>query len=128
MTIKLTVYVSQLVLLLVVLGCSRKQDTSAMPPPSTAAATNLSPEAAAVSVTTSKALADSDAALKARQYDQAVANLLLLQQQRGLNEQQAQAVKDQQVKIQRSLASAVASGDPKAKAAADMLRASSAHR
>ena len=88
--------------------------------PSAAAQPAGAPEAKA-------ALADGDAALKARDYERAVADALALQRQQ-LTEAQSQAAAAQMVRLQRDLATAVASGDPKAKAAADALRASAAHR
>jgi hypothetical protein len=75
----------------------------------------------------SAALAAAEAALKAREYEQAAKNLLAIQAQKNLSEQQALAARDQMVQLQRGLAGAVASGDPKAKAAAELLRASARH-
>jgi len=110
-------------------GCSKKKEEPA--PQAATPPTNADPAATATpaaQIDAANALAATDAALKAKQYDQAVANLLKLQQQRNLTEQQAQALRDRQLRVQRDLAGAVASGDPKAKAAAEMLRAANAHR
>jgi hypothetical protein len=70
-------------------------------------------------------LAAADAALKTRDYDRAAASILAVQRQKQLTEQQAQAAHNQMVRLQSDLAAAVASGDPKAKAAAELLRRSS---
>ena len=72
----------------------------------------------------SKASAAVDAALKAREYDQAAQTLLLLQRQKDLTEQQAQEVHGRMVRLQADLVSALARGDPKAQAAAETLRRS----
>ncbi len=111
-------------------ACGKKQDATPQASAQSAnTGTNAAPaDVAPAPIDPANTLAATDAALKARQYDQAVANLLKLQQQKNLTEQQAQALRDQQVRVQRNLASAVASGDPRAKAAAEMLRAANAHR
>ncbi len=114
-------------------ACSKKEDNNSQasaPQSSNTSTTAPSPGVAGSlsSADAAKAFAATDAALKAKQYEQAVSNLLMLQQQRGLTEQQSQMVRDRQVRVQQTLVGAVASGDPKAKAAADMLRAASAHR
>jgi hypothetical protein len=119
-------------------GCSKKAEqppTAAPPtagnaaPPAAASAERATarPVNAANSADASAALAAADAALKARQYEQAVRNLLAIQAQKNLSEQQALAARDQMVQLQRGLAGAVANGDPKAIAAAELLRASARH-
>jgi hypothetical protein len=64
--------------------------------------------------------------MKAKDYQRAAATLIAVQQM-PLNEQQANALRGQMVQLQATLAGAVASGDPQAKAAAEKLRASSMH-
>jgi len=64
------------------------------------------------------------AALDAREYDQAAESLLALQRTQ-LNAQQAAAAAAQMQQLQQNLAGAVASGDPKAIAAAKRLRQAS---
>ncbi len=73
----------------------------------------------------SKASAAVDAALKAREYDQAAQTLLLLQRQKDLTDQQAQEVHGRMLRLQADLVGAIERGDPKARAAAEMLRRSS---
>ena len=72
-------------------------------------------------------MAAADAALKAKAYDQAALTLVALQQQKGLTDQQAQAVHTRMVQLQGALASALANGDAKAQAAAAILRQSAMH-
>lgn len=123
-----------------VIGCSKKEQKSSAAAPPSDAATPAAPAAAAAAeaapvpvvnvqsiADTKAAMAAADAALRARQYDQAAKTLLLLQQQRQLSAQQALAVRDQMRQLQTDLAGAVGSGDPRAKAAADMLRAAAMH-
>ncbi len=64
------------------------------------------------------------AAMDAREYDQAAESLLALQRTQ-LTAQQAAAAAAQMQKLQQNLAGAVASGDPKAIAAAQRLRQAS---
>ena len=71
-------------------------------------------------------LADAQAAMQARDYEKAAAALLSVQNQRQpLTPEQGLAVRNQMIQLQQSLGSAVARGDPKAKAAAALLRQSS---
>ena len=117
-------------------ACHKKEEQAAQTPapdagqPSATVSNQApgNPAAQAPVIDTSKALAEADAALRRKEYEQAVATMLKLQQQRGLTEQQSEAVRNAQIHLQQNLAGAVAGGDPKAKAAADMLRAASAHR
>jgi hypothetical protein len=67
-------------------------------------------------------MAEADAAARQREFEKA-ARLLVALQQVQLDKQQADAAYQQMVSFQRSLANAIASGDPKAQAAADILRA-----
>jgi len=69
------------------------------------------------------ALSDVNAAMKAKEYDRAVKSMLAVQTAK-LTDQQAMEAHNRMIQLQKDLASAVANGDPKAKAAADMLRAS----
>jgi len=118
-------------------GCSKKAESppavappeagNAAPPVAPAQIAPARPVNTATAADTSAALAAADAALKARQYEQAVRNLLAVQAQKNLSEQQALAARDQMVQLQRGLAGAVANGDPKAIAAAELLRASARH-
>ena len=113
-------------------GCKKKEETSAAPPvPPANAESAASPVAAPAAnapatFDANKYFADTDAALKAKEYDKAVQSLFALQQQR-LTDQQAQAAHNRMIQIQSSLAGAVLSGDPRARAAAEMIRNSSKH-
>jgi len=115
-------------------GCSKKAeqpaaavtpsaDTTTAPAPAPTAPTA---RAAAIPVSTDvkKSFAEMDAALRVKAYEKAVQTMLAVQQQRNLTEQQAAEAHAQMVGLQQNLAAAVASGDPSAKAAADMLRRS----
>jgi len=62
--------------------------------------------------------------MDAREYDRAAESLLALQRSQ-LSAQQAEAAAAQMQKLQQDLVGAVASGDPKAIAAAKRLRQSS---
>ena len=117
-------------------GCGKKEPAppaasapadsgSAAQPAASAAAPAASAPIPAASADTTAALAASDAALKAREYDRAAVAILAVQRQKQLTEQQAQAAHNQMVRLQGDLANAIASGDPKAKAAAEILRRSS---
>lgn len=117
--------------LLCVTGCGKKDDsvveTTTTPP----AATPSAQPAPATTPTTTAApdtrLAESQAAINARDYERAAEALIAVQQSR-LNEQQAEALANQMRQLQSSLAGAVASGDARAKAAADRLRQSATVR
>jgi len=73
-----------------------------------------------------QAMSDADAAMRQREYEKAVRTMLAIQQA-NLNAQQAALARQQMVNLQRSLANAIANGDPNAKAAADILRAGRGH-
>jgi hypothetical protein len=73
-----------------------------------------------------QAMADADAAFRQREYEKAVRTMLAIQQAQ-LNAQQAEAARQQMITLQRNLAAAVASGDPNAAAAAQILRAGRSH-
>lgn len=72
-------------------------------------------------------LAESQAAINSRDYEKAAATLVALRQAQ-LNAQQAEALAAQMRQFQSGLAAAVASGDARAKAAADKLRQSATVR
>jgi hypothetical protein len=67
------------------------------------------------------AMAEADAALRQREYEKAVRTMMAVQQAQ-LNAQQAAAARQQMIALQRNLANAVASGDPNAAAASQLLR------
>lgn len=73
-------------------------------------------------------LKEAQAAQQSRDYEKAAQALVALQQQQRLSEAQAAAYANQMRLFQRDLAGAVASGDPRAKAAADRLRQASMAR
>jgi hypothetical protein len=125
-----------LVALTAAIGCKKAQPTETAPAPENASTTpapnanspqpaNQAPAQApaAPTVDTTKAFADMNTALKAKNYQKAADTLLFLQQ-KALTDQQASAVHGQMVQLQNAVAAGVASGDPNAKAAADRLRAS----
>ena len=124
---------------LVITGCSKKEPpaaASASPSPQAATAAPTPPptDAAQAPVGNVQNIADINAAMaaaeaanRARQYEEAAKTLLILQQQRQMSAQQAQALQQQMRDFQRNLATAVASGNAQAKAAAEMLRASASH-
>jgi len=75
---------------------------------------------------TKAAMSAANAALKARQYEDAT-KLILAMQAQQLSEQQAAAVHNQMIQLQQNLADGIANGDANAQAAAEMLRESSKH-
>jgi len=96
------------------------QDTAAPAPENTPVPVAIS----TVNVTDAKAAMDSaNAAMRAKQYEEA-AKLLIAIQAQQLSAQQAERAHAQMVQLQGALATALAEGDPAAKAAADALRAS----
>ena len=113
-------------------GCSKKAADAAAPPETPVAAQPVEPAAAPVAQAPASdaapdmQLAAAQAAIKARDYEQAAVALVALQQAQ-LSAQQAEAVAQQMRQFQSGLAAAVASGDPRAKAAADRLRQSATH-
>ena len=114
-----------------VIGCSKKKE---VPQSASDAATSAEASARATTANQSAAVAssadaarnlnDANTALKARDYQKAVEATLAAQRQRALTDQQAAAVRNQMLQLQKDLASAIANGDAKAKAAADLLRRS----
>jgi 3-oxoacyl-ACP reductase-like protein len=119
-------------------GCKKSQSTAPTPTPENATATptpaatanpGATPNQAAAQtpatppVDTTKAFADVNSALKARDYQKATDTLLAVQRMPHLTEQQSLAAHGQMVELQKAVAAGLASGDPNAKAAADRLRA-----
>ena len=114
-------------------GKGKQEEFPASPPSATPVAPTASAPAAAArpnqptAVENQKTFAEAEAAMKAKDYQKAVEAALVLQQQKQLSEAQAQAARNQMVRLQQQLAGAVLSGDPNAKAAADRLRQAAAH-
>ena len=111
-------------------GCSKKDSANSAPSGTDSAAnqpapspTPNGPAPAANNPVSSPALAEAQAAMKAKDYEKAASVMVNLQRQ-PLTPEQAQVVRGQMVQFQRDLAAGVASGDPKAKAAAELLRQS----
>jgi len=73
-----------------------------------------------------QAMAEADAALRQKEYEKAVRTMIAIQQAQ-LNAQQAEAARRQMMALQRNLANAIASGDPNAAAAAQILRGAHSH-
>jgi len=110
-------------------GCKQEEATVPDPAPQSPAPANQPGQpaanaAAATAVAPDARLAESQAALKAQDYDRAAATLVAMQQTK-MNEQQAAAAAAQMRQLQSSLATAAASGDPRAIAAANRLRQAS---
>jgi hypothetical protein len=111
-------------------GC-KKQEAEAPPAAGNAPALQQSPAPAASTAptasTTDSQLAESQKALAARQYDTAAEALIALQRTK-LTDQQAAAAAAQMRQLQKSVAAGLASGDPRARAAAEKLRGSEMNR
>jgi hypothetical protein len=75
-----------------------------------------------------KVFAQTDAALKAREYEAAVQTFLSGTRGLRLTEQEGQAAKGRMVQLQGEIATAAANGDPKARAAVQLLRSYSMQR
>jgi len=112
-------------------GCGKKTEkpTAVAPTPDATAAAQPVPattpgaaQPAVVVTDVNQGLAETDAALKAKAYEKAVATLLAVQQQKALTAQQAMAAQNKMRSMQADLAAAVAAGDPNAIAAVKMLR------
>jgi hypothetical protein len=71
-----------------------------------------------------EALKTAQTAMKSQDYEAAAANLIVVQRSKQITADQAAAARQRMVELQAALAQAQASGDPKAKAAAEMLRRS----
>lgn len=123
-----------LITLAVVTNCSKKaaKPTVAAPameletnnPAAAATTTAAPPSVIPASTDINQSFADADAAIRAKEYEKAVQNLLAVQNQRQLTEQQSLEARNRMVGLQRNLAAAIADGDPNAKAAAELLRRS----
>jgi hypothetical protein len=138
---------SWLLVTVLLVGCSKHKDESSAPSaPTPVASTASAPDSGAAAASDpaaqpppgpvldssqmtgdpKTAMAEADAAARQQDYEKA-AKLLMAIQQAQLNQQQAAVAQQQMIAFQRNLANAVASGDPNAKAAADILRASRGH-
>ena len=119
------------VALLLLVGCSKNTDAvvEAAPAEVQPAQPAAAPVATTPAQTTSPQvrLTESQAAINSGDYERAAAALVAAQQSQ-LSQQQAELLAKQMQQLQGSLAGAVANGDPKAKAAADKLRASATVR
>lgn len=137
-------FLALLVLGAALIGCSKKEE---VPPPSTPPPANPAPAAEAqpapqaVAPTGPSAadlarmqqdaqanLAAAQAAMRQREYDKAAQAIVTVQRYPQLTPQQSQAAQQSMYKLQSDLANALASGDPKAKAAAEILRRSAMRR
>lgn len=110
---------------LLLAGCGEKTETPVAPPLTESPAATVQPAStpspAPTQTAASAQLTESQAAIKSGDYGRA-ADVLLAAQRSQLNAQQAELLANQMRQLQGSLAAAVASGDPRAKAAADKLR------
>ena len=109
------------------LSCTKKADA---PAPAANDSSAAAPTAAAPKPATAPAASDvtalyaqTEAALKANELEKATQAMLSMHQGQ-LNEAQAQAARGQMVRLQSAVAAGVAAGDPKALAAAELLRRS----
>ncbi len=93
-----------------------------LPPNRHTAATPNAAQPEVVVTDANQGLAETDAALKAKAYEKAVATLLAVQQQKALTAQQAMEAQNKMRSLQANLAAAVAAGDPNAIAAVRLLR------
>ena len=123
-------------LALILVSCKKKEEAVVVPPPSPEAAPvaqavpEQTPSPAPADSTpivtppadTGQALTAAERARKTKDYEAAATTLLQIQQ-RQLTEAQAAAAHAAMVQLQQDLVNAVASGDAKAKKAADALRA-----
>jgi hypothetical protein len=119
-------------------GCSKKanESSSAAQPTAAAPAPEAQPADASAQAPTGPgldssqmvgdakvAMTEADAAVRQKEYEKA-ARLLMAIQQAQLSQQQAALAHQQMVSFQRTLANAIASGDPNAMAAGEVLRGS----
>ena len=122
-----------ILVLTAVLVSSCSKEEAAAPPAPEAAPVASQPAAAPVaapapikpSTDASASIAAAQAAMQSQEYEQAAAALLAAQRStKPLTAEQGQAVHNQMLQLQQNLANAIANGDPKAKAAAALLRQS----
>lgn len=99
--------------------------TSGQPQP---AATEAPQSAPTLSGSSQATLADAQAAIRAKKYEEAADMMLRLQNSANQTPQQAAAASGQMRQFQQDLATAVANGDPRAIAAAQRLRQASTPR
>lgn len=130
--------------LCLLVGCGKKEETSSTPSPTADVSQGATQDQSAQPnpVPTGPTAADlaaqqaamerlrqAELAAKQRDYEKAVeAMLAIQQQQRILSEQQAQMYYQRMQQLQADLASAIAAGDPRARAAAERLRRASTPR
>jgi hypothetical protein len=123
--------ISVLIVSVAIVGCSKKEEK-----PSAAASSDtnvsvvsatLAPGADNVSTDVKQSLAQVDSSLNANDYTKAVQTLLAVQNQKQLTDQQTQEAQTKMKGVQRILATAIAAGDPNAKAAGELLRSSAMH-
>lgn len=121
--------VASLMFALALCGCGKKEEPVPAPAPVAPAAAPAAVPAAVqnAAIIPDARLAESQAAIKAGEYDKAAEALISLRRTQ-MSEQQAAVAAAQMRQLQGSLAQAVASGDPRAKAAADRLRQSALTR
>lgn len=112
-------------------GCSKKATTAAPPADigTNVPAVTTSAASANVSapIVVQQSFAEVDAALKQKDYQKAAQTLLTVQEQKQLTDQQSQEARNRMIGLQKSLAQAIANGDPNAKAAGEVLRQSAIH-
>jgi hypothetical protein len=121
-----------LVFTAIAVGCSKKQEATAPPAEISVVAPAATTPARATQSTAapqevSRAIAESQAALKANEYEKAAQAMLAIQRAQ-LTEKEATAARQQMISLQSAVTAGLGAGDPRAKAAADLLRrASSVH-
>ena len=106
-------------------GCGEKEAARQSTPPMVETTPSAAAPPSAVpiqTVTPAAGLTEVETALKTHNYDKATDALLVLQEQKGLSDQEAATVQSQMRRLQSDLANAMASGDPKAQAVAAKLR------
>lgn len=134
-----------LIMLILGVGCGKKDSAAnasqspvqteapaAATPATAAGPTRPSPAELAAQQAMAEQARQAEAAARAREYEQAVDALLAMQREQArratLSEQQAAQYWRQMQRLQADIAAAAASGDPRAKAAADRLRRSATYR
>ena len=115
---------------ILLVGCGKKEAPVTAQPVETrtAEANQAAPPTPDSPAPTPINVAEVQAATKAGKYDQAVQMLVDMQHNtKQMTPQQSSALQNQMRLLQADIATAVANGDPKAKAAADALRRASMH-